>query len=454
MATVNIISGSKMQTRSGLAFILSYCKRDAKTIHDGRKLVTGVNCIAESAYNEFMNTKLQYRKADGRMFYHLFQSFSPEECLTPETAHEIALRFASEQFTGHEVLVATHIDKGHIHSHFVVNSVNADTGKKLHADKDFLPRLRNASDELCIKYGLSVVKPKDKATHRMTAREYRSAEKGQSWKMTLAIAIEDAMRLAHSSREFISLMEAEGYEVKWTDTRKNITYTTPDGKKCCDDKLHDKKYLKENMENEFRIRRKIAAGAAGYGSSADTLRRKGRGMCYGDGAELESTDSFAEHTDRYAYGNANGYIEAYDQGRNSGLSESAVENTSFLYGEDGGSDTELSDGYAEYGERISPENGCSDEGCIITGWENERSAFTAYIFGTGENGETPENSVLDFAPADSDTAAVLVDAAYLVGDISRIIDNDHPVEDCTTMHRYGQKKKKEHGNGGPVMGGM
>lgn len=246
-----------MQSRQGLASILAYCKQDKKTLYDGRKLVSGVNCVAESAFNEMMNTKIQYRKTDGRMYYHLFQSFHPDEPITPETAHEIALKFAQEQFKGYEVLVATHIDREHIHSHFILNSVSAETGLKYHPDKNEIQRLRDYSDNLCRKYGLSVVIPKQPKVKQMSAREYRSADKGQSWKLQLAIAVDEAMKYATSKEHFISLMENEGYEVKWTAERKSITYTTPNGMKCRDNKLHEEKYLKENMENEFRIREEI-----------------------------------------------------------------------------------------------------------------------------------------------------------------------------------------------------
>jgi hypothetical protein len=70
--------------------------QDKKTICNGRKLVTGINCVAQSAFNEMVNTKLQYRKSGGRQYYHIMQSFHPDEPITPETAHEIALRFAKE----------------------------------------------------------------------------------------------------------------------------------------------------------------------------------------------------------------------------------------------------------------------------------------------------------------------------------------------------------------------
>ena len=123
MATVNLIQSKRSQSKAGLKFILSYCKRDSKTVYGDKKLIGGVNCVAESAYHEMLSTKMRYGKTDGRMFYHLVQSFSPEENITPETAYEIALKFAEREFPEYEVLVAAHTDKAHIHSHFIINSV-------------------------------------------------------------------------------------------------------------------------------------------------------------------------------------------------------------------------------------------------------------------------------------------------------------------------------------------
>ena len=94
----------------------------------------------------------------------------------------------------------------------------------------------------------------------MSTREYRSAAKGESWKFRLMNTIDQCMRYAATREEFISLMESEGYQVRWTDSRKNITYTTPTGMKCRDDRLHEEKYTKEVMEHEFRIRAALAHG--------------------------------------------------------------------------------------------------------------------------------------------------------------------------------------------------
>ena len=274
--------------------MLHYCMQDKKTMYNGRKLVTGVNCVAQSAFNEMVNTKLQYRKTGGRQYYHIMQSFHPDEPITPETAHEIALRFAEENFPGYEVLVATHVDRCHIHSHFVVNSVNAETGLKFHSDNHEIQRLRDSSDKLCVEYGLSVVVPKSKKVKGMSTAEYHVAEKGQSWKLDLAMAIDEAMRYAVSKEHFIELMEMEGYEVKWKDTHKYITYTCPNGKPCRDIRLHEEKYLKENMEDEFRIREKIIRDIES--TSEDELRESGAdsALYRGAGEGLDSVDSDAE----------------------------------------------------------------------------------------------------------------------------------------------------------------
>ena len=111
----------------------------------------GVNCTPQSAYTEFNNTKRLYDKNDGRLYYHFVQSFSVDENISPQTAHEIALRFAEEtqKFNGFEIVVSTHCDRNHIHSHFVMNSVNADTGKKFHISEKEVEMLMKISDNIC-----------------------------------------------------------------------------------------------------------------------------------------------------------------------------------------------------------------------------------------------------------------------------------------------------------------
>ena len=120
----------------------------------------------------------------------------------------------------------------------------------------------------------------------MGTREYRSAAKGQSWKFRLMNAIDQCMRYAETREEFISLMESEGYQVRWTDSRKNITYTTPEGMKCRDDRLHEEKYTKEVMECEFGIRAEIIYRGTETSEPAAGPVRTGRAAGCPHGAEL------------------------------------------------------------------------------------------------------------------------------------------------------------------------
>ena len=148
MATVTPINRPKGQCRAGLSAALDYVMQEKKTEFEGRQLVTGVNCQPEICYTQFISTKLQYGKCDGKMYFHFVQSFHPDENITPEKAHAVALELA-QQWKDYEVIVATHTDAEHIHSHFIINSVSFENGRKLHFEKDDLTQLRKFSDEIC-----------------------------------------------------------------------------------------------------------------------------------------------------------------------------------------------------------------------------------------------------------------------------------------------------------------
>ena len=248
----------KLGTRSRAAMrgVMLYVMQEKKTTWEGEPLVSGINCQPQSVYDDFLNTKLLYHKDGGVMFYHMVQSFPKGAAVDPRQAHEAARRLA-EYFDGCEVLVCTHVDREHIHSHCVINSVNFETGKKLHMAKEQLQELMRRNDEICLEMGLPVFEPTAQQTRGMSGAEYHTALKGQSWKLRLMNAIDECMKYAADKDAFVSLMASEGYQVRWESTRKYITYTTPDGLKCRDSKLHEEKYCKEAMEREFRIRAEL-----------------------------------------------------------------------------------------------------------------------------------------------------------------------------------------------------
>ena len=268
--------------------VMRYVSKLSKTLWDGQQLVSGIDCQPETAFDEFLSTKLLHHKDGGVMFYHMVQSFPKGADVDPCTAHEAARRLAG-YFEGCEVLVCTHVDREHIHSHCIINSVNFETGKKVHMADEQIQELCVRNDQICEELGLpKFQRDEQKCSRGMSNAEYYTADRGESWKFELMRVIDECMRCAGNREEFLILLRSEGYDAAWTDSRKNITYVTPDGRKCRDSKLHIEKYLKENMETEFGYRTEndntrnvdAAQKADGRGATAGTQRD-------GDGAELE-----------------------------------------------------------------------------------------------------------------------------------------------------------------------
>lgn len=250
MATFTAIP-EKTQNATAMKRVLDYVMQDKKTLYNSIKLVSGQNCVPESAYQEFMATKLRYGKAKGVFFKQYVQSFKPNCEITPEQIHQIGLETA-KAFDGFEVVVATHIDRDHWHNHFVVNSVNCETGLKIQINEKGLEQLRHKSDEICQQFGLEILKPYQKPKQRsLNQREYHAALRGNSKKLKLTNAIDYAVAKSRTKQQFIEQMQKLGYGVKWIYRYKYITYTTPDGQRFRDNRLLDDKYLKTNMEELF-----------------------------------------------------------------------------------------------------------------------------------------------------------------------------------------------------------
>ena len=407
MATVTFIKYQK-QSAGALRGVAGYVSQKQKTEQeDGWQLVSGQNCTPQLAAQEFLATRQMHRKDSPVWFYHYVQSFSPNEDITGALAHQVAREFAEQAWPDSEVLIATHTDAEHIHSHFIVNAVCYKSGKMLRQGPNTLNGLRTLSDGLCLKHSLSVLpKQQQRKAKGMSAREYRSAAKGESWKFRLMNTIDQCMRYASTREEFISLMESEGYQVRWTDSRKNITYTTPTGMKCRDDRLHDEKYTKEVMEYEFRIRAALAHGGieAEERSAADTNSNlsQQRGVA---GAAPSAGRAGAAHSGPYSP-SAEGFQP-----------EGAVPHPSA----DGGTDA-----------------GCGGStAAAATGWEEERDFYFASQSG---------DSDVCAAVAGPDRAGDYGGHGGLAGDLVRLgrsLERDQaadPIRDATTMHQHTDRK--------------
>ena len=280
MAIVHFVNYKRgTQSRAAMRGVMLYVMQEKKTMWEDEPLISGINCQPQSVYDDFLNTKFLYHKDGGMMFYHMVQSFPKGAAVDPRQAHEAARRLA-EYFDGCEVLVCTHVDREHIHSHCVINSVNFETGKKLHMAKEQIQELMRRNDAICLEMGLPVFEAAAQKSRGMSGAEYHTALKGQSWKLRLMNTIDACMKYAADKDAFVSLMASEGYAVRWENGRKYITYTTPDGMKCRDNKLHEEKYCKEAIEREFRIRAEIVSARtqaaqhpADSASDADTTSR-------------------------------------------------------------------------------------------------------------------------------------------------------------------------------------
>ena len=242
MAIIEAIS-----SKANIKRIIRYVTQDKKT---NVNLISGKDCMAESCLEEMLYTKNLYHKNSGRQYIHIIQSFDPKDNLSAEQVHNVGIKLANI-FNGFQVLVATHIDKNHLHNHLVINSVSFENGYKIQMSKKDLQYIKDYSDKLCLEIGASVI-PKKEKTNYIKRNEYRVAEQGKSWKFKLMNAIDLSLAESNTKEEFIKNMNKLGYQVNWTDTRKYITYTTPEGYKCRDNKLYDEKYSKGAMENEFR----------------------------------------------------------------------------------------------------------------------------------------------------------------------------------------------------------
>ena len=416
------------QTRGCMKSVMRYVSQLSKTLWGGQQLISGIDCQPETAFDEFLSTKLLHHKDGGVMFYHMVQSFPKGADIDPRAAHEAARKLAG-YFEGCEVLVCTHTDREHIHSHCIINSVNFETGKKVHIADKQIQELRILNDQICEELGLpKFQKDEQRQSRGMSNAEYYTADRGESWKFELMRVIDECMRCAGNREEFLILLRSEGYDAAWTGSRKNITYATPDGRKCRDNKLHIEKYLKGNMEAEFGYRTEndntrtvdAAQKADGRGATAGTQRDS-------HGAELER-----------AARNAGQAVPAADAVRH------GPENAS-----DEAGSTERLDRDANECGRIRK-----------TGWESEREVFFRlqgtdreytkscdFNFGERRTGDfyggarsEEENSPVR---VDLDYSGDLVRGAVRLGRAVEQMTDDAPQHDTATMPLHIDSKRRK-----------
>ena len=408
---------SKTQTAGGMKNVLAYVTRTEKTKSEDKQYVTALNCSAPTAYEEMIATKNTYHKNSGRMYYHSVQSFPKGDDTPPELAHRIAVELAEKAFGKYECVVATHIDREHIHSHVVINSMSFEDGRKYHSNGNTMQELMDLSDEICMRYGVAVLdKQPQKKKDVLSDREYRSAVRGESWKFQLMNAVTEVMKQAKSRKQFVFMMKQLGYGVRWEDSRKYITYTCPNGRKCRCAKLHGEKFAKEMMEHEFKIRRECLDG-----TQQVRLAGSERNHAYGGGGqpELDGGDQPAEKIMRGTGGVAEVTGRADDEKRNRNTpaeSESAVRSG----GKRVQADSEI---HGRTDEQFIDEFNKPIGEAVVTGWEAERRILLA----AEKIRRMEAQDAIENAQSDCDFAVGAVNVIAGIADVAAIVDE--PTED-------------------------
>jgi len=208
---------------SDLQKVIHYADDSNKTINGKEKacFVTGVNCNADTAFEEMYAVQERFNKVNGNVAYHAYQSFKTDE-VTPEQCHRIGVQLAKDMWgTDYQVLVATHFNTGTYHNHFVINSVNMWTGKKFDCNKKAYYKFRDLSDKLCEKEQLTVIKnPSGKTPRSM----YYAEKRGEPTKYNLMrTAINYAISISVNQAQFRKALEKQGYIINLDPRLKYAT---------------------------------------------------------------------------------------------------------------------------------------------------------------------------------------------------------------------------------------
>ena len=208
-----------------------------------------IGCVCETAYQDMVATKKRYHKMDGVQGYHLVQSFVKGE-VTPELAHQIGMEMAERLLQGkYEAVITTHLNTEHYHNHIVFNSVSMEDGKKYHSNsRSYYEDVRKASDALCLKYGLSVIEPKN-GKGKSYAQWMAEQDGKPTWRTSIRLDIRDAVAESFTWKQFLEQMKQRGYQ--WKLNRKYPSLKTPGMERYIRLRSLGKNYSEEEIRGQI-----------------------------------------------------------------------------------------------------------------------------------------------------------------------------------------------------------
>ena len=220
-----------VNSKASIGKAIKYITQEEKT---EEKIIAGKDCNIKTAIDEMKAIKELYNKTEGRQYKHYVMSFNPNDPnINIEKAHQVGKEFMEneERFKNHQVIMATHTDKRHIHNHFIVNSVNMENGKKFRESKYDLEKLKDHLRKLEKKHNLL---PDEKSKEQgkissLNHNKYQAIKRDiqgdyKSYILETAKAVKRSQGKAISKDDFIKEMDKEGYKTNWIDTRKHITF--------------------------------------------------------------------------------------------------------------------------------------------------------------------------------------------------------------------------------------
>ena len=223
---------------------------------DDEIYVTTHLCSRENAHKEFELTKKQFHSRTKTLAHHLIQSFVPEE-VSFEEAHQVGIELCEKILEGkYEYVLATHIDKDHIHNHIIFNSIDVDEGKVYHSYYGSYMNIRNQSDKLCREHNLSVI---DQETQReineikrrkfVNWYDWSEDKKGSSYKSRLQFDIDRTIKQSINWQDFLSKMGSYGYEIK---IGKHVAFKNKNQQRFTRSKTIGVNYTEERIKDRIR----------------------------------------------------------------------------------------------------------------------------------------------------------------------------------------------------------
>lgn len=233
---------------------LEYLEQEGKTLDE---LKVGINCTKDNVLMEFNIIKELYNKPIGKEYYHFTQSFSPQDNITAEKANKLGIEWINSVIDGHQIYMVTHIDRDHIHNHFVINSVNMNNGKKIQISPAKLFEMKRSSNKICKREGYYTINLDRNVGISKTHNEYnlerRYRLEGESvnmWKGELRETIEHVITSSRNIEEFKERLKKE-HNISIREKEKDFIYVHENINREVAGKRLGGYYRKESIVNKY-----------------------------------------------------------------------------------------------------------------------------------------------------------------------------------------------------------